>query len=65
MATTLPMHLLGQAMAPEKAGPVVPEMVGPVVHKVSVQLGREMVAMLVIRCIAVTTVNQEIAAEEV
>jgi hypothetical protein len=65
MATTLPMHLLGQAMAPGQVVPVVPEMVGPVVHKVSVQLGCEIVAMLVVRCIAINTVDQGMVADVV
>jgi hypothetical protein len=63
MATTLLMHLLSQAMAPGIEVPVVPELVVPVVHKVSVQPGREMVAMLVVRYIAVNTVDQEMTAE--
>jgi hypothetical protein len=65
MATTLPMHLLGQAMAPGQVGPVAPEMVGPVFHEVSIQLGHEMVAMLVVRCIAVNTMDQGMAADVV
>jgi hypothetical protein len=59
MVMTLPMHLLGQAMAPGKVGPVV-----PVVPEM-VQLGHEMVAMLVVRCIAVNTVDQGMVANVV